>query len=60
MFLEHRPIEHVRWFKAHLGEKEFAMLEGRNRVMEKPDKKLLTIYYTAKIKQLEVENDKTD
>jgi hypothetical protein len=52
LFLEHHPHEHDRWFKEHLGQEKFDMLEGRNRVLEKPDRKLLEIYYKAKIKEM--------
>jgi hypothetical protein len=53
MYLEHHPHYHDEWFKQHLGEQVFELLLGRNRVMGKPDKKALTLYYQTKIKELQ-------
>lgn len=47
------PLEHVQWFEQHLGKENFELLQGRNRIVGKPDKKMLTIYYQQKIKELE-------
>ncbi len=38
------PLEHVEWFKKHLGE-EFDLLEGRMRIIGMPDVEVLTLYY---------------
>ena len=45
MYLTAHPLEHVEWFKAHLGEHEFNLLSSRMRVIGKPDKAALTLYY---------------
>ena len=50
-----RPLEHVEWFKSHLGDR-FELLSGRMRQIGKPDKELLGLYYKEKIKQLSVED----
>jgi len=47
------PLEHVQWFEQHLGKENFELLQARNRQIEKPDKKALTLYYQAEIKKLE-------
>jgi len=47
------PLEHVQWFEQHLGKENFELLQGRNRILEKPDKKMLTLYYQQEIKKLE-------
>jgi len=47
------PLEHVQWFEQHLGKENFELLQGRNRILGKPDKKMLTIYYQQQIKKLE-------
>lgn len=60
LYLEHHPHEHDTWFRQHLGETEFALLEARHRITyPKPDKKLLTIYYQQKIKELGIDNVNT-
>jgi hypothetical protein len=56
MYLEHHPHYHDEWFKQHLGEQAFELLLSRNRVMGKPDKKALTLYYQTKIKELDKVN----
>ena len=53
MHLTSHPLEHVEWFKAHLGEYEFNLLSSRMRSTKKIDQKLLTLYYTKKIQELE-------
>ena len=47
------PAEFVSWFKSYLGDEKFDLLEGRMRVMCKPDRALLTIYYKEKIKEID-------
>ena len=51
MYLTAHPLEHVEWFKSHLGE-DFDLLQGRMRVMGMPDINALTLYYQEMIKQL--------
>lgn len=46
------PLEHTQWFQRNLGER-FAMLEGRNRIMGKPDKKALTLYFKLKLREID-------
>jgi len=47
------PLEHVEWFKNHLGER-FDLLLGRMRnTHPKPDKELIELYLREKIKELE-------
>ena len=47
------PLEYYEWFKNRLGEDGFNTLQGRVRITHpKPDKKLLTIYFKQKIKEL--------
>jgi hypothetical protein len=53
MYLEHHPHEHDAWFRQYLGDEKFELLLSRNRQREKPDKKILTIYYQSKIKELD-------
>jgi hypothetical protein len=48
------PLEHVQWFEQHLGKENFELLQGRNRILEKPDKKILTLYYQQQIKLLDI------
>ncbi len=53
MYFTAHPLEHVEWFKNHLGEAEYNNLQGRMRQTHpKPDEKLLLIYYREKIKTL--------
>ncbi len=51
-YLGGHPNEHRRWFIAKIGEQEFSLLEGRNRILGKPDRKAIEIYLRAKIKEL--------
>jgi len=51
-YLDSHPLEKVEFFKSLLGEQDFDLLNSRMRNMEKPDKKLLTIYYQEKLKCL--------
>jgi len=51
MYFTAHPLEFVEWFKARLGDK-FDLLQGRMRVMEKPDVELLTLYYTELLKEV--------
>ncbi len=48
-----QPREHIEWFEKHIGKEATEMLAGRERVMGKPDKEMLMIYYSQKIKELE-------
>jgi len=47
------PLEFVEWTKKRLGEKDFEFLQAQERIILKPDKKLLTMYFQNKIKELE-------
>ncbi len=51
--LDSQHLEFVRWFESHIGKEAMEMLEGRERVMGKPDKAMLMIYYQDKIRQME-------
>ncbi len=49
--LDSFPMEKVEWWRKHLGQEAFDMLEGRKRQMfPKPDKAALTLYYQAKLR----------
>ena len=52
-FLDSHPLEKIEFFKQRLGEDRFNMLNSRMRQMGKPDKKLLTLYYQSKIKEVD-------
>ena len=52
MYFGAHPIEHVAWFVVRLG-RDYDFLLARMRNMERPDKQVLTLYYTAKIAELE-------
>lgn len=43
------PLEHTDWFREHLGELNFDLLEARMRVIGKPDREALTLYYKSKV-----------
>jgi lipopolysaccharide biosynthesis glycosyltransferase len=47
------PLEFVEWTKQRLGERDFELLQAQERIIAKPDRKLLTMYYQNKIKLLE-------
>lgn len=53
MHLTSHPLEHVEWFRIHLGDRAFDLLNCRMRNMGKPDEWALTLYYTKKIRELE-------
>tara|TARA_Y100000310_G_scaffold345212_1_gene462742 strand:- start:2209 stop:2577 length:369 start_codon:yes stop_codon:yes gene_type:complete len=53
IYFTSHPLEYYEWFKNRLGEDGFNTLQGRVRITHpKPDKKLLTIYFKQKIKEL--------
>jgi len=52
LYLDSHPLDKVEWFKSLLGEERFDLLNSRMRNMEKPDKKLLTIYFNNKLEEL--------
>jgi hypothetical protein len=57
VYLDSHPLEKVEFFKARLGERHFDLLNSRMRKTHpKPDKKLLTLYYQNKIKEVENAN----
>ena len=45
------PAEHYRWFRERLGDR-FDLLGIRANNLGTPDKELLTLYYTQKIREL--------
>ena len=53
MYLTAHPLEHVEWFKNHLGQEAFDLLNSRMRIPGKPDKAALMLYYKDKLKELE-------
>ena len=46
------PAEFVEWFKSYLGEEKFNLLASRMRIVGKPDKELLTLYFRGKIREV--------
>ena len=50
-YLGSHPLEHVEFFKERLGDK-FDLLQARMKIMGKPDKTALKLYYTELIKEL--------
>ncbi|KKM76236.1 hypothetical protein LCGC14_1382140 [marine sediment metagenome] len=53
VYLDSQPIEKIEFFKQRLGELDFDLLAARARTPARYlDKKLLTIYFKAKIEQL--------
>ncbi len=56
MYFTANPLEHTEWFKKHLGEEKFDLLNSRMRQTHpKPDQNLLLIYYQVKIKEMKGE-----
>ena len=53
VYLDSHPMEKVEFFKALLGEQPFDLLNSRARILGKPDKQGLTLYYREKIKGLD-------
>lgn len=45
------PLEHVEWFKARLGDR-FELLQGRMRILGRPDRAAIELYLTGKIDEL--------
>ena len=50
MYLTAHPLEHVEWFKNHLGQEAFDLLNSRMRIPGKPDKAALILYYKDKLR----------
>ena len=48
MHFTSHPLEHVEWFRIHLGDRAFDLLNCRMRNTKKPDIEILTIYYKQK------------
>ena len=44
------PLEFVEWTRKRLGERDFELLQAQERIITKPDRKLLTMYYQNKLK----------
>jgi len=53
MYLTAHPLEHVEWFKNHLGQEAFDLLNSRMRIPGKPDKAALILYFKEKLKEVE-------
>lgn len=53
LYFTAHPAEHTRWYKEHLGEQAYDLLEARAHIPQKPDEKALEIYLKSKIKELE-------
>lgn len=52
-YLDAHPVDKVEFFRQRLGQEKFDQLNGRYRnTWPRPDRKLLTIYFTQKIKEL--------
>lgn len=52
-YFEENRDEYTEWMIDYLGEQTFDLLKARTRqVYPRPDKKLLTLYYQEKIKEL--------
>lgn len=51
LYLTAHPAEHADFFKKLLSDK-YDLLEGRMRNLDKPDKKLIELYYKEKIKEM--------
>ena len=47
------PNLFVEWTKKRLGERTFELLLAQERIIAKPDKKILTLYYQAEINKLD-------
>lgn len=53
LYLTAHPLEHVEFFSDKLGD-EYDLLLSRSRIIHpKPDKKMLTLYYQEKIRELD-------
>lgn len=53
-YLDSHPIEKIEFFKQHLGEQAFDMLQARMRqTYPKPDKKLIELYLKEQLRELE-------
>ena len=44
-YLGSQPTEHVQWYENYIGREALDMLAGRERILHKPDKEALMIYY---------------
>lgn len=52
MYLAAHPLEHVKWFIDYLGAQEVDLLMARNRIKDKPDENLISIYLKERIKEV--------
>lgn len=51
--LDSQPMDKVEWFRQHLGQEGFDMLNSRMRITyPRPDRQAITLYLQAKIKEL--------
>jgi len=53
-YLDSHPLEKVEFFKQRLGPVRFDLLQARARQTGRTDKNALILYYSEKIRQLEV------
>lgn len=53
LWIDHEAEEKMELLKSKIGQEGYDLLQARARQFGKPDKKLLTLYYRAKIKELE-------
>lgn len=52
LYFTAHPLEHTEWFKQHLGEREFDLLNHRAHIPQKIDRNAIAIYLEVKIKEL--------
>lgn len=51
LYLTAHPLEHVEFFEKRLGDR-FELLQGRARIVGKPDKEAIKLYFKKKIEDL--------
>ena len=52
LYLSANPSEHTTWFKNHLGEEAFDLLEARASKVGRPDEAGIALYLKEKIREL--------
>lgn len=50
-YLQEHPLEHVDWFRKHLGEDDFYKLNIRAALLGIPDESAIEIYYKMRLKE---------
>ncbi len=54
LYLTAHPLEHVEFFRKHLGEEAFDMLHKRSQILRpRPDQELITLYLQAQLGVME-------